>query len=463
MQTRREIIQAMSAAPLAARIGVSSPIRRDRPPNVILIVSDQHIGSVMGHLGDTDAKTPHLDRLAASGTSYTLSYCASPACCPSRASLFTGRATNETAVLINPMPIASTIPDLGQWIAHHTGAKPLYFGKWHIPGRNVEESFSVLSHGGARGETGDLLLANEFESYLRNHDPEVPYVAVLAPLNPHDICEWPELRQQCGPSIRDAFANVPLPVLPPSFNVPVTEPAGYRAIRRKANITSKWDTVDWQLYRWTYLRYLSMLDHAVGRMVAVLNKQTAADTVVIYTSDHGEMAGSHSLIQKGDLYEAASRVPFIVSWPGVVESGVIDSTHLVSALDIVPTICDVLEIPHPPAQRGRSLVPLWRDHRTPWRTHLQVQTLVEGRMVRTEAFKHVQWRGEETEQLFHLASDPHETNNLAGDPAASSIVAAMRELQAQSEAALTPAPGIPANYIQAKASLRSSARTEDGE
>ena len=204
----------------------------------------------------------------------------------------------------------------------------------------------------------------------------------------------------------------------------------------------------WQYYAWSYLRQLEMVDAALGRILDALdNSPHAGNTLVVFSSDHGDAQGRHRLIHKQSLYDPAVRVPLIVSWPGHIAENRVDRTHLVSGFDLAPTLCDYAGTPPPPDVRGRSLRAVIEGGNPAWRDYVVAHNYVVGRMVRSPRYKYIAYQGDQTEQLFDMADDPHETRNLALDPAAAGPLAEHRRMAAEWEGQLKPAAAPPGGWL----------------
>lgn len=439
--SRRQFLGSVAAAGPAvglSQLGRTALADTGVRPNIVLLLTDQHSQRELGYLGSRNVETPFIDALAAEGTTFAESYCADPACCPSRASIFTGRASSEHGVMLNRLPLRSELPELGAWLRAHSDYQTAYMGKWHVPCRDVTEGYDVLASAGFAGERCDSLTARAFEGFLGNVSTERPFFAVVSLVNPHDICLW--LGQNAIGLDFDRFGLTAsdLPSLPPNFHAPHADGTLYRSQgSKRIRDSGSWDREKVAVYRWIYHRYIEMMDAVAGRVVdAVRNSPFSRDTVILFTSDHGEMQGEHGALQKSDLYDGATRVPTILSWPGEIPGGVIDSTNLVSGLDIFPTVCDLAGVAVPPGVRGGSLRKLADGSAESWRDVLQAQTVVEGRMIRTADYKYIRWRNEATELLFRAHGDPWELENLAGDSAFDGVLQEMRELEAAEEAQL---------------------------
>jgi arylsulfatase A-like enzyme len=174
-----------------------------------------------------------------------------------------------------------------------------------------------------------------------------------------------------------------------------------------------------------------MVDAQIGRVLEALRDSgLEEETVVVFTSDHGDLDASHRLEHKSVPYEEAARVPFIVSQKGVTEAAAVDDEHLVSVgLDLMPTLCDYAGVDPPEGLPGASVRPLAEGRTVPaWREFVVTETRA-GRMVRTARYKYILYEsGARREQLIDLENDPGEMLNLAGDPAHRDVLARHRAL-----------------------------------
>ena len=184
-----------------------------------------------------------------------------------------------------------------------------------------------------------------------------------------------------------------------------------------------------------------MADAEIGRVLAALDASGERDnTIVIMTSDHGEGRGRHHMVLKNYLYDEASRVPLVVSWPGRIGAGRQDKAHLVSGTDIVPTLCDYAGVKTPAGVVGRTLRPLLEGKRTEWRELVVAEVAGGGRMIRTAGHKYVAYPDDPVEQLFDMQGDAGETKNLAPESAHASALESHRKLLKDWTARLEVAP-----------------------
>lgn len=375
-------------------------------PNIVFVHVDQLHHKALSAYGCKNVHTPNMDKMVREGYSFMESYCAMPQCCPARASWFTGRMSKEHGVVVNSYPIDSKIPDLGRWLRKH-GYESVHTGKWHVSGRKVADSFTVLHRGSGHGELGDSVVARSAVAYLQNRTSKKPFFLSVGFLNPHDCC-YPA-SSDGGPG-KYAFAakmKEDLPPLPENFDHDYNN-TGMRQVRN-------WSIQDWRYYIYSYYRMVEMVDAEVGRVYdAVCKGPYAENTLFILTSDHGDGAGFHANVSKGYLEEEASRVPAIICRPGKVKQGIRDTKHLVSGVDIAATICDYAGAPPLPKMSiARSWRPLLEGKDTKWRDYVICETSV-GQLsvcVRDLRFKSIIYQ--DKTRLFDIKNDPLETRDLA--------------------------------------------------
>ncbi len=461
--TRAFLLALLAFATAAAAVG--GPSGGDLRPNVLLIITDQQRADMLGCAGNPYVKTPALDRLAASGMRFERAYCANPVCLPSRFSMMTGVLPSRIGVESND---DGGTHDVAPEILRHAlgrvfrdaGYETVYGGKTHLPSGDVQMhayGFQRIT----RDEREEL--ARDCADFFR-HKHSRPFLLVASFINPHDICymaidAWSRAagkplemqgsvrERQClaealrlppGVSRKEFFQKI-CPPLPKNFGIPRDEPSAarqtdWRPFRQYAQ--DHWTAEDWRLHRWAYARLVERADAEIGGVLDALRQSGLEnDTVVVFTSDHGEMDASHKLEHKSMPYEEATRVPFIVSRKGVTPAGRVDATHLVSTgLDLIPTLCDLAGIATPAALKGRSVKPLVMErHKVPspfsgWR-HFLVSENEGCRMVWTQRFMYAVYdRGQPREFLADLERDPGEMINLAVDPKYADVLAGHRAL-----------------------------------
>jgi len=455
--TRRGFLGAGLAASAALATG---PVRAapavhagKHGPNVLVVMTDQQHLETISARGCAHVATPGLDGLCRRGTTFRCAYSGHPLCSPGRSSLWTGRMPSETGVVQNGRPIHKSIPNVGQWFRDRTNYETVYVGKWHLPRsftHNVP-GFTTLTPGvNGQGNLGDTSTALACEGYLRNRSSGRPFLMVASFFQPHDICQWLRLNQSVPsegryPSLADA-----LPPLPANFAANEAE-AGALCRQRDGDepgaTKGRWTPDHWRYYRWSYYRHIEMVDAEIGRLLAALDATgRTGDTLVVFTSDHGEGLAHHQMVRKNFLYDEAARVPLIVSLPGEVPADGDDVRSLVSGVDVVPTVCDYVGIAPPPQQRGRSLRPVLEGKARQAAPFVVSEVTSRGtlaRMVRSDRYKYITYKGDPVEQVFDMQTDPGETRNLAGASEAASVLEDHRRMLAEWEQRLIPAPGLP--------------------
>ena len=452
MLKRREFLQLAGAAslafPMLGKTAPSSfqPLEKSAAarPNMLFIITDQQTVGALSCAGNPHVKTPNMDRLAARGVRFEKSYCTYPLCCPSRASLFASRMPHELGVYGNfDAQLADKhVPTLGELFSA-AGYETAYAGKWHlqvpfpayrnpqIPGFTTlklegVDPHTVDSEKFGRGLTVDPRTADACVKFLQQkHDK--PFLLVTSILNPHDICEY----VTCGALQKMIPADpTKLPPARPNLRAVAKLPSSWQQF---ADRYAAWTEQQWREYLYVYYRLVESADAEVGRVLAALEQaQLVANTIVVFTADHGEMMGSHQMVTKQKLYDEAAAVPLIVAPPG--QQPAVDKQHLVSGLDIMPTLLDYAGIAAPASLEGKSLRPLVAGQSPAWREFVASECCTGGdaRMIRTARHKYIAFaRGENRELFFDMESDPGETKNLVAEPALATEVARHRELLKQ--------------------------------
>ena len=416
-------------------------------PNILLVLTDQQHANTIGELGQAHVETPAMDELVRSGTSLTKSYCTNPVCAPSRSSLFTSRTTSETGVWTNSKSIRPDFPTIGEHfraVAYDT----TYAGKWHVPAcyPNAIEGFRVLSSGiGHQGTVSDPLVTDGCVNYLHVRDTSKPFLMVASYMQPHDICEWLRLNRVDKGELHYPEIADELPPLPDNFaSIPEPLPEG---IAKKHNGLEprhgNWSETHFRYYIWSYLRHVEMVDAEVARLLAALDAtDSRRNTVVLFTSDHGEGMANHAMTRKGFLYDESVRVPFVVSGPGI-KRGTVDETTLASGLDVFPTLCDFAGIKAPSGVKGVSLRPALEGGKLD-RTFVASEcNKNEQQMIRTARYKYIAYKDDPVEQFFDMQDDPGETRNLSVDKSSQTVLEEHRGLLKQWIEQLDLSPDLP--------------------
>ena len=399
-----------------------------KKPNILFICTDQQAASTMSCAGNPDIRTPAMDSLAENGVRFEQAYCTQPLCCPARASFATGLMPHQTGVVSNDTRMREDLHKRAAGsLFRDSGYDCAYAGKWHIPGPSPDDlGFQALSGKGDASVSPSCL---EFLSGPR----EKPFLLVASYVNPHDICQWARSQPLPEGPIPEATALETCPSLPTNFPAAPFSPDMLR-FEQEANPriypALDWPDEHWRRYRYAYYRLVEKVDAEIGVLLDGLRQAgLEEDTLIVFSSDHGDGHGAHKWNQKTAFYEECIRLPLIVSLKGVTRPGATDRAHLVSlGLDLIPTICDFAGIEPPAGLEGLSLRGL-AEGREPasWRDQLAVETYLDlglgsggvqsmARAMRTQRFKYsVYAMGRHREQLVDLEADPGEMVNLALD------------------------------------------------
>lgn len=377
-------------------------------PNILLVFSDQETASASRPI----ALTPNRDALAACSVVFSEALCTAPQCSPSRASMLTGLYPHQAGVETNldavyARELSPTIPTLGsrlQAVGYHTA----YFGKWHLSASGpAAHGFAVV--GPAQG---DDHIADTAANWLATQ-PAQPWCAAVSLLNPHDI-----YRRSTDPT----YPIRPDAILPENWQDDLsTKPLAQTTYLQEdqgkpfAHGTAE----DWLRYRSAYADLLEHVDRNIGRVLHGLERGGAVrQTVVIVTSDHGDLVGSHGLPFKGPcLYDELLHVPLLVSWPGYAPA----VRHaLVSQIHLVPTMLDAAGLPPDAALPGLSVRALLDDERSLWPDWAVQEYLAKQRWANPiRGLRQGQWQYNEYlwggAELYDHATDRGELQNLAGE------------------------------------------------
>ena len=418
----------------------------DSRPNIVLIMSDQHNPHVLGCAGDPYVQTPNLDAIAARGARFTSMYCPYPLCVPSRMGFMAGRYPSEVDVWDNGSPLATNVPTF----AHGLGAagyEAVLCGRMHFVGADQFHGFerrimgdvsgSMLSseilgpgpyrtngqtayavqvsgHGRAAYAAYDVEVTRRACEFIRERpEDERPYCLVVGLILPHNplICD------------RDLFDHY-MGVLGDAPETPESTRARLHPAMRK-----------WRERRWVddispeearrgraaYYGLVTELDRNIGRVLEALDEKGSDETLVLYTTDHGDMNGEHGIWWKSSFYEGSAGVPCLAAWPGVIPEGLrVDAVS--NLVDLGPTVLDIVGGPSLPDANGRSLADFLRGgapERWPDETFCEYLGLLgdkPGCMIRSGPWK-LNYHSEfQTYQLFNIEDDPGELDDLRDDP-----------------------------------------------
>ncbi len=448
---------------LAALTAGVAGAETSRAPNVLWICADDHAPYVCGAYGNKTVRTPNLDRLASAGVRFDRAYCNSPVCTASRQSFLCGRYPRSLGVTRLQTPLPEGEPTLAT-ILHAAGYDTAAIGKMHF-NSNLKHGFDLridlpqharqlkehppkplpadvpvqppwrpfrdparvwlnsacLPFAAHDEDMAGTFLARQAAGYLRERRDK-PFFLMVSFYEPHSPFRFPvEYRGKYRPE------QFPAPKVGPEDDAQI--PAVFRDLteREKQGILAAYHTST------------EFMDKNVGLVLDALERSgRAADTLVIYTGDHGYMLGQHGRFEKHCCYEPAVRAPLLLRWPGHVQADR-GTKALVEFLDIAPTVLDVCRVPVAESMQGRSLVPLLRGERRRHREEVVVEYAEnEEAMIRTERWKFIYCTGKRARQdgyatgrplpgrtirLYDEDNDPEEMTNLVDKPEHARLVA----------------------------------------
>ena len=464
---RREFIKKSALGAAGIALG-SQPLfgigTGEKKPNILLIMSDEHNPHIAGMYGNPIAHTPNMDALAAGGITFDTHYCNSPLCVPSRASFTSGKYISRVSTWNNDCELPSAdIASLPR-VLNAAGYQSYLCGKQHYDysrrygfqeiGGNFNTSYK-RGHG-HRVPPSRLsaphTLSDRFNDFhpgnhsgIMKHDEKVtagavdflskrqagdqPFFLFTGYIAPHFPLVIPD-------AIYEKYkGRVSLPVIPPGFFDSL--PLNYKLLRASFHEIGVPDDVV-RTGRELYHGLVEWIDGKIGEVVSTLraNKELAENTIIIYTSDHGENMGEHGMWWKSCMYEQASRVPLVVNFPkrwagGQRRAGA--SSHL----DLVQTLAGLGGGTTPTDWNGDSLLPWMDDPQYAWKDYAVSEFYADAvgsgyTMSRSGKWKYtyhtqIDATHPAERQLFDLSTDPMEFTNLADRPENAQRVADMHK------------------------------------
>lgn len=422
-------------------LSLSGMASAQQRPNIIYIMTDQQAGHAMSCTGNGDVKTPNMDRLANRGIRFQNAYCALPLSGPSRAAMMTGYVPSEIGMQENETPLPDSLRHntLGNIMAK-AGYACAYAGKWHV-NTNALPAPTAFGLENLHGHE-DTGLAEACIGFLkRKHDR--PFFLVASFNNPHGICEYARHQNPPFGHINEPDI-VDCPQLPSNFAVnpyDATALAYEKQQNHRLYPSAAYSADDWRRYLNAYYRLIETVDGEIGKIVSEIDRQNLwANTVVIFTSDHGDGAASHQWNQKTALYENVANIPFIVCTPTCRQKGSVSNYLLNNGEDLLPTILDYAQIDIPSKYKGTSIrkaVEADKDD-VPERAYVVTETVFAqtagtlGWMVRTPHYKYILYdTGKYREQLYDMVNDRGEMRNLAVDGRYRQVVKSHRRMLAE--------------------------------
>ncbi len=433
MLRRNFLASAAIASATTASAALAAPAPR---PNVVWFMPDQWRGQALGSMGDPNAQTPHLDRLAREGLQFRNTVANTPVCCPARALLMTGQYCHTNGMVANDLRLRESHVSIAKTLSQN-GYRTGFIGKWHLDGGPRLPGFVPP---GPRRHGFEYWAANQcshdhFNATYFRDDPTPrsmpkfeaegwtdlalefldgqksdgrPFFLMVAPGPPHDPYGAPEeyLRRHDPAALQLRKNYIPGPRVPD----------------RKAIAA--------------YYAACTAVDDQVGRLVKELDARgLGQDTAFLFFSDHGDMLGSHGLRLKRKPHEESIRVPGLVRYPRAVRPGRVEN-GLFSHIDIPATTLGLCGIAPPKTYQGRdcSATVLGKKRGTQPDAFFQIFGPYAGdgtpgawRGLRTDRYMYARFQ-DKPYALFDLERDPDELENLAGQAAARSLEAKLEAI-----------------------------------
>ena len=449
-------------------------------PNILFIQSDQHrfdcvaanslkaasdlkvASGLKAASGHKLLRTPNLDRLAREGLNFTQAYTPIPVCVPSRNCLIYGQWSTEHHCIANddteaPRPAEPGLPTFSRAL-NEAGYYLGCVGKWRVhpewgpthPAFGFHEYVDNRDYGAWREAQGlaprprDGGWQGGVDPYIAPEESRTAWCAdqtirMLERVAEHDqpfFIRWDSSAPHLPNIVPEPYASMyPPGAIEPwaSFPDPLTGKPYIQAQQRRTWKVDGWSWDDWAPIVGRCLGEISLLDAQIGRVLDALDRLgLAEDTLVIYTTDHGDLLGGHGMVDKHYvMYDDVVHVPLIVRWPARIASGQVCDAFVSHGIDLASTFCDVAGAPIPETFRGQSLLPLFEGAGDNGREdilsiyHGNQFGLYSERMVRDRRWKYI-WNATAEDELYDLVEDPGEVINRATDPACVDELARLR-------------------------------------
>ena len=467
-------------------------------PNIVFLFSDQQRYDTLAAYGNDWIRTPNLNGLSERSLVFERAYVTQPVCTPARASLLTGLYPHTAGPVVNHIPLPPGTRTFAEYIGD--GHETAWYGKWHLGDDTLKQHgwkhWISTEDGHQRSYSQEGLPLSDYHRYLEgrgyepegkaldgravftsgqrsrmpaedqmahflgraavdfiNRNAERPFVLFVSTFEPHSPYSGP---------YNDLYDPATLPVGPAFLQQPESASLYHRTraayySKHLAGGGSRSDPymrdylldpdlaldteLDWRTLRAQYMSNITLVDDMVGMVLGALEENGLSDdTVVVFTSEHGEMAGDHFLLEKRSLYEESARVPLLMRVPWIADRGRTVRGNI-SQVDLLPTLLDLIGEPVPDSVQGKSLKSALEagadlennDVFIEWNGTGEIPDRHLGHED-IDLLNTAPWRGvvsgdwkfcycpTDKNELYNLRADPHEMNNLADDPSYSDVV-----------------------------------------
>lgn len=402
-------------------------------PNVLFVFADQWRAQATGYAGDVNARTPNLDAFAAEGVNFSNAVSATPVSSPYRASLITGQFAPSHGMLINDLSLKPSGPTMGE-IFRDNGYMTGYVGKWHLFGEGRMNFIPEEERFGFDYWKVMNCTHNYNDSFYWEEEPvKKKWKGYDAFAQTESILKFIDSASKTGKPFCAVLSWGP-PHSPYS-----TAPAEYQAMYPDPGKIVLRPNVPEEMQEQArknlcgYYAHIAALDKAFGDIVGHLRSLGILDnTIVVFTSDHGDMLCSHSFTGKSRPYDESIRVPFLIRYPKGLSGKVMDEP--ITTPDILPTLLDLCRISIPSSIEGRSLYPILSGKKKTlgdgaivcWPYPRKAYGMKEYRMVRTKQYSYVE-TPDGAWMLFDNYRDPYQQDNLANRPEYAKLQAGLKK------------------------------------
>lgn len=429
MDRRQFVKTAAAAACLSAAAAVDA--KATRRPNVLVLMPDQWRAQSLGCYGNPDVRTPHLDRLAAEGAKLTNVIANSPVCGPARGVILTGTYASTNGLVANDLRLRSDVPSLASAFAT-SGYRTAFIGKWHMDGGPRNPGFvpEERRHGFQYWAANECSHKPYGNTYFRNTPESITPDKFEPEPWADEAIRFLDSHEQKQPFFLFVSTGAP--------HDPYIAPGKYRDLydAQKLTMRANWTSVKGGTREDIagFYAEATAVDEQMGRILDALERRGLKDnTIVLFTSDHGNMLGSHGKTLKQKPWEESIRVPGLLRIPGRVRASSVNDA-VFSHVDFAPTLLALCGITAPAAMQGRNCAKELLGSRSGDSAAL---LQIFGPAGNEEGGG---WRGLRTERylyartkdapwlLYDLSRDPFETKNLVAEPQSAGVV---KELDAR--------------------------------
>lgn len=394
----------------------------------------------MSCAGNGYLNTPAMDKLASKGVRFNNAYCSFPLSGPSRAAMFTGYTPSQCGMHENGLPLTDSLRNvtLGSLMSD-AGYRSVYAGKWHVNTNDLPADtafgFERIYHHDDRG------MAEAVVDFIKSYKDDKPFFAVVSFDNPHNICQYARGQRLPEAEITEPTSISDCPNLPANYSIQPYDPDILRWEREQSYrlYPSKAYTADdWRRYRNAYYRLVEHVDSEIGKIIDEIDRSNLwKNTIIVFTSDHGDGQGAHQWNQKTALWNEVTNIPLIVYIPDNDKNAGKTSNALVNnGIDIMPTMLEWAGKNLPKNRKGKSFVYAVKNPETNSANEFVVTETVfeetggtKGWLIRTPKYKYILYEaGKNREALYDMENDRLEMQNLAIESKYMPIVEDFRQL-----------------------------------